>query len=231
MFKKSEENDIIKSIWWYAINLPFDILRSLTIPSADLEDWDKLRTIVVTMAIPVAFLFLDGQIEADLDEGERKTVFLTIAICLIPTLLLSIFVAFFTNDEVPPRGLNFFYSFVAMLMSVWWIKAASGTVIDCITIFGELTGIPEQALLITFLSFGNCLGDMGANVAMTKKGFGEMALTASIAGPIFLLNFAIGLSLALGVLSSEESKLGDMLIDKDGKLDNAVIVPTLLIVG
>jgi len=43
---------------------------------------------------------------------------------------------------------------------------------------------------MTVLAWGNCLGDMSADVAMTKKGFGEMAITATMAGPIF--NILIG---------------------------------------
>lgn len=60
MFKQSEDKDILKSIWWYVINLPFDVLRNITIPSANPDDWDKFRTIVVTLLIPTAFLILDG---------------------------------------------------------------------------------------------------------------------------------------------------------------------------
>ena len=43
---------------------------------------------------------------------------------------------------------------------------------------------------MTVLAWGNCLGDMSADVAMTKKGFGEMAITATMAGPIF--NILVG---------------------------------------
>ena len=38
------------------------------------------------------------------------------------------------------------------------------------------------------------MGDMAADVSMTKKGFGEMAITATIAGPVF--NTLIGMSLS-----------------------------------
>jgi len=75
MFKKSEENDILKSVWWYIINLPFDILRNISIPSADPDDWDKMRTIVVVMLIPTAFLILDGTITSPMDDDERSKVF------------------------------------------------------------------------------------------------------------------------------------------------------------
>ena len=45
-------------------------------------------------------------------------------------------------------------------------------------------------LSLTFLAWGNSLGDMSADTAMTRKGFGEMAITATMAGPIF--NILIG---------------------------------------
>ena len=38
------------------------------------------------------------------------------------------------------------------------------------------------------------MGDMAADVSMTKKGFGEMAITATLAGPVF--NTLVGMSLS-----------------------------------
>jgi Ca2+/Na+ antiporter len=35
---------------------------------------------------------------------------------------------------------------------------------------------------------------MSADVAMTKKGFGEMAITATIAGPVFNILMGMGMS-------------------------------------
>ena len=43
---------------------------------------------------------------------------------------------------------------------------------------------------MTVLSWGNSLGDVSADVALTKRGFGEMAITATMAGPIF--NILVG---------------------------------------
>jgi len=111
-------------------------LRNITIPSADPEDWDKMRTIIVTFLMPVAFLVLNSDIHPDIDDGEKSKILLILGICLIPSLLLAIFVTLFTTSEVPPNGVNFFYSILALVMSVWWIKAASGTVVDVITLFG-----------------------------------------------------------------------------------------------
>jgi sodium/potassium/calcium exchanger 6 len=48
-----------------------------------------------------------------------------------------------------------------------------------------ITGIPLSLFALTIIAWGNCLGDMSADVAMTKKGFGEMAIAGTMAGPIF----------------------------------------------
>lgn len=41
---------------------------------------------------------------------------------------------------------------------------------------------------------------MSADVAMTRRGFGEMAITGCIAGPIFNVAVGAGISNLLGVL-------------------------------
>jgi Ca2+/Na+ antiporter len=51
---------------------------------------------------------------------------------------------------------------------------------------------------------------MTADVAMTKRGFGEMAITGCIAGPIFNVLVGLGLSNTLGILKS-----GKGVFDKD----------------
>lgn len=43
---------------------------------------------------------------------------------------------------------------------------------------------------------------MAADVAMTKKGFGEMAITGTIAGPIFNVLIGIGLANVTAILNS-----------------------------
>jgi len=45
---------------------------------------------------------------------------------------------------------------------------------------------------------------MTADVAMTKRGFGEMAITGCIAGPIF--NVLVGLGLSMVISIAKEGK-------------------------
>lgn len=53
-----------------------------------------------------------------------------------------------------------------------------------------MTGLPQSLLSLSILAWANSLGDLSADVAMTKKGFGEMAMTATVAGPV--MNILVG---------------------------------------
>lgn len=130
---------------------------------------------------------------------------------------MALAIRFLTYQTVPPRWLNFIYSLLATFMSIMWVSLASDLVIECVTILGVIINAPEILLLFTLLSVGNCVGDMNANIAMTKKGFGEMAVTASLAGPIFIMYVAIGTSILLAVSSSSsgDDGLKSMMWPKD----------------
>ena len=45
---------------------------------------------------------------------------------------------------------------------------------------------------------------MSADVAMTRRGYGEMAITGCIAGPIFNVNIGLGLSMTLSILKADK---------------------------
>lgn len=58
---------------------------------------------------------------------------------------------------------------------------------------------------MTVLSWGNSLGDVSADVALTKKGFGEMAITATMAGPLFNILVGQGLGTLLQILKDGDA--------------------------
>lgn len=78
---------------------------------------------------------------------------------------------------------------------------------------------------------------MSADVAMTKKGYGEMAITATLAGPIF--NVAVGQFSANLVALLNNSKGGDItkryivfsLFDNDHNINLGAVLPLTIIVG
>ena len=97
---------------------------------------------------------------------------------------------FKTKTSKGPNAVLSIFAGLSFVMSVVWINFASNSIMDLLRLFGFITILPRALFGLTILAWGNCLGDMSANVAMTKKGFGEMAITGTMAGPIF--NILIG---------------------------------------
>lgn len=121
-----------------------------------------------------------------------RTAGFVILYALIPGVMFTIYIQCRTTNTRPPPVLMFIYAICAFVMSICWISFASDVVVDLLSILGMVLQIPPAALGLSILAWGNCLGDLQANTAMTKKGFGEMAITGCLAGPIFNLNFGLG---------------------------------------
>lgn len=102
--------------------------------------------------------------------------------------------------------------------------------VDLLSVLGVMLGLPKTLLGLTLLAWGNCLGDMNANVAMTKKGFGEMAITGCMAGPVFNVLMGLGLSTLIPLSKDLSKSITFSLYDSQGELNsNAVLAVALII--
>jgi len=116
---------------------------------------------------------------------------------LVPGIILAVIIRLKTEADRAPPMLISIYAILSFIMSIAWISFTSDSIIDLLRLFEFITNLPRPLLALTILAWGNCLPDMCADVAMTKKGFGEMAITGTMAGPIF--NILVGQGLAMTI--------------------------------
>lgn len=90
-------------------------------------------------------------------------------------------------------------------MSLVWIWWVANILIDLLSLFGVIFSIRPAFLGVTVLAWGNSVGDMLANLSISKKGFAKMAMTGCIAGPLFNLFFGLGISLVKEAISGNIS--------------------------
>lgn len=76
-----------------------------------------------------------------------------------------------------------------------WIWFVANNLIDLLKAIGLLLNIPDTFLGMTVLTYGNSISDLALNVSLVKNGYGEMALSGTIAGPLFNLLVGLGSSL------------------------------------
>lgn len=151
---------------------------------------------------------------------------------MIPAAVCSIYIGFCTKRTKVPERILFVFALVAFVMSISWVSFLSNFVVDLLAMLGLMLSLPKPLLGLTLLAWGNCMGDMNANVAMTKKGFGEMALTGCMAGPVFNVFCGLGASCVLMLINDPDRKPIDFdLIHDDGELNTSAILPFGLIVA
>lgn len=160
-------------------------MRDLTIPAGDREKWDRTKMSIVPVLLPMALGYLFGIIDSF-----DSVPFYIAAFATIPGIIFGIYIRFCTKVSGPPEWMMCISAVFCFIMSIGWINFTSDLVVDTIALGGRIVDLPQALLSMTVLAWGNCLGDMSADVAMTKKGFGEMAITATMAGPIF--NIMVG---------------------------------------
>lgn len=177
------------------IDYPLTVLRDYTIPMAEEERWEKVRACILPLTMVLSFFYLFNFLQPTEDDpGATVPYWYAGLLVMIPGLAFSIYIWFCTKKTVAPKNILTAYALLAFLQSVAWINWTSNCVVDLIVIFGFITELPQALLSLTVLAWGNSLGDMSADTAMTKKGFGEMGVTATMAGPIF--NILMGQGLA-----------------------------------
>jgi len=116
-------------------------------------------------------------------------------------------------------------------MSVVWIKFTTDNIVDILQLYNYVTTLPKTFFGLTILAWGNSLGDVSADTAMTKKGFGEMAITGTQAGPVFNVLLGLGLGLTVKFASSPNLKsVPFSLFEENGKFNQNAMLPLGLII-
>lgn len=115
-------------------------------------------------------------------------------IVLLNVLLLTFVFYFFTSKYQIPNYPIFICIFT-LILSIIWIWFCANILIELLIAISKLINIPDSFLGITLLTYGNSLPDLMLNLSLVKIGYGEMALSGSITGPLF--NVLIGLGLPL----------------------------------
>ena len=119
-------------------------------------------------------------------------------------IILSIVLFIFTSKYEMPNY-PFIICLFSIMMSIIWIWFIANILIDLLTTIANLMNIPDIFLGMTILTYGNSTPDLILNLSFVKLGYGEMALSGSIAGPLF--NILIGLGLPLLKMNIQKGRI------------------------
>ncbi|KAF7682905.1 Cation/calcium exchanger 1 [Astathelohania contejeani] len=86
-----------------------------------------------------------------------------------------------------------FLHFYGFIISGIYLYITSSELLNTFEIFEEVLRFPPGVFLITFVSWGNCIGDLITGIAASKKGLCKTVSTSIMTAPIhnILFNFSI----------------------------------------
>jgi len=115
------------------------------------------------------------------------------ALALCGGIVLALIVAMTTRSDKQPWG-HFLFAYVAFAISVIWIYTTANEIVNLLRTFGIALSLSDAILGLTFLAWGNSLGDLISNTAMARQGFSCMAVSACFGGPLLNMLLGIGIS-------------------------------------
>ena len=174
---KWEEKSVADRIFFILFEGPLVLVRNLTIPKADPEDWSRFFAVLSPLFMPSFALFATGYLSLTVGNSQFP---LWVLLTLIG-LLCSILIYFTTNGKRRPVY-HVVFVVVSFVMSILWIYLIANELVDVLNSMGVLWNISDSILSIV-LSAGNSLSDLAADVAVARQGFVEMAVAASYSAP------------------------------------------------
>ncbi|XP_058105846.1 cation/calcium exchanger 1-like [Magnolia sinica] len=197
------------------VELPLYLPRRLTIPVVCEEEWSKPFAVISVTLAPVLMAALWNSQNGDMGLKSDLVIY---QISGLMGLILGV-LAFFTTDWCgPPKRFLLIWVAGGFFMSVIWSYIIADELVALMVSIGNIAGISPSILGLTVLAWGNSLGDLIANVALSVKSGPDgvqIAIAGCYAGPIF--NTLVGLGLPL-VFSSWRVHPSTYVVPKDSSL-------------
>lgn len=97
-------------------------------------------------------------------------------------------------EQAPPPKVFWISQVGGFYMSLVWIYALANIIVDAFVLYEVMSGVSSALLGLTLLAWGSSIGDVFAFISISKRGFGEMAMTGCMAGPVFNLLLGLGIT-------------------------------------
>lgn len=105
-------------------------------------------------------------------------------IVFLISLGLSTVVFLTSRNDCPPRYHEAFAagSFIGSICVIYTVAKEVVSVMKAVGIIFDMT---DSMVGLSFLAFGNSIGDLVSNIALARQGYQQMAFSACFGGPMF----------------------------------------------
>ena len=177
------------------LEIPLYLPRRLTIPTIAEENWCRLYAVASVTLAPILLAFL-WAFHHQIDMSRSNVIICIVALLVGVSFGIVAFVT--TENSSPPKKWLFPWLAAGFTMSLTWSYIIAQELVGLLVSLGYIMGISPSILGLTFLAWGNSLGDLVSNVTVSLNGGqrgAQIAISGCYAGPIFSTLFGLGMSL------------------------------------
>ncbi|PAA81156.1 hypothetical protein BOX15_Mlig023439g3, partial [Macrostomum lignano] len=188
---------------------------SLAVPVVDddqpLRGWCRPLNCLQLAVGPLVCLLASGLYSVPVPTADSQVLLLYIC---APVLAVIAFVALCKSETDRPPVWHDCLAWLGFITAVLIIYLVANEVVALLQAFGVLLNVSKATLGLTLLAWGNSVGDLISNVALARRGYPRMAISACFGGPMFNLLVGVGLSFTVLLARHRASSvrlLGDRL--------------------
>ncbi|XP_015910820.1 mitochondrial sodium/calcium exchanger protein isoform X2 [Parasteatoda tepidariorum] len=188
--------------WWrkllVVIKIPPIFVMRLTIPvldtGADDMNWNRLLTCVQCVTGPV-FITLISEYEFYMIRDVFPVIVLVLCICIGCALLV-----YFTSERDFPPNYHWIFAYSGFIVAVMWTYCLANEIVAVLQVIGVIFDLSDSILGLTILAWGNSISDFLSNVAVARKNFPRMAISACYGGPLLALLLGLGIPCIIEII-------------------------------
>lgn len=181
-----------RRLCWQLMWMPLILPRRLTIPVVEDSRWSRPFAIGSAILAPTLLAAVwDG------NDGHPFGISSNVYIFGLTLGAFLGLVSYFTiKAEHPPRRFLFPWAFGGFIMSIVWFYLIANELVAALVALGVLLEIDAAILGLTVLAWGNSIGDLMSNIALSFNGNDgvQIAVSGCYAGPMFNTLVGLGLS-------------------------------------
>ncbi|KAK3592204.1 hypothetical protein CHS0354_034308 [Potamilus streckersoni] len=183
---------------------PIMFFLVITIPVVDYEEenhnWNRYLNALQCFTGPVFCIF------ATKVGFNMMGSFPVWALVMLLAFCLAVLVFITSKNDTRPK-IHSALAYLGFLVAVIWIYSIANEIVNILQTFGIAFSISSAILGLTFLAWGNSIGDFIADIAMARQGYPRMGISACFGGPLFNLLLGVGIPFTIGTIKNGDYQL------------------------